>query len=120
MAVISAWAVGSRVEVTRLVPSARMAPLLTTTAPKGPPRRALTFSIASSMARCMKWFCIPGYFPYCKPHSGGCCGNNAGNTSLKYRRFGEEAQHQERFCLEIIEEAELHNGLIELNEFQTQ
>src|SRR5438876_2308014 len=53
MAMISAWAVGSFVEVTRLVPSARTRPSFTTSAANGPPRPERTFSSARAMARRM-------------------------------------------------------------------
>src|SRR5713101_7092416 len=56
MATISACAVGSLPEVTRLVPSAITLPSFTTIAPNGPPRPERTFSIASSMAFCMNGF----------------------------------------------------------------
>src|SRR5438045_5714242 len=58
MAVISACAVGSLVEVTTFVPSPTIFPSLTITAPKGPPLPEFTFSIASWIARAIKVFCI--------------------------------------------------------------
>src|SRR5258708_1404374 len=53
MATISAWAVGSLAEVTQFHPSARIAPSLTITAPKGPPAPASIFSRDRAMARRM-------------------------------------------------------------------
>src|SRR5271165_6616482 len=54
MALISPWAVGSLVVVTLFAPSPMIFPSLTITAAKGPPAPERTFSVASSMARCMK------------------------------------------------------------------
>src|SRR5690242_12603392 len=50
----SAWAVGSFVEVTRLLPRPTIWPSLTTIAPNGPPWPALTPLMARRMASCMK------------------------------------------------------------------
>src|SRR3974377_500735 len=47
----SPWAVGSLVAVTMLAPSATIRPSRAMTAPKGPPLREITFSVASAMAR---------------------------------------------------------------------
>src|SRR5712692_2879649 len=58
MATISACAVGSLLEVTRLVPSAITLPSFTTIAANGPPRPECTFSMASSMAFCMNGFAM--------------------------------------------------------------
>src|SRR5271157_448117 len=52
MASISAWAVGSLADVTRLAPSAMILPSLTIRAAKGPPWPEFTFSMARAMARC--------------------------------------------------------------------
>src|SRR5437667_7898453 len=53
MAMISACAVGSLAEVTRLAPSAMILPSHTTNAANGPPRPERAFSVASAMARRM-------------------------------------------------------------------
>ena len=54
MATTSAWAVGSLVEVTRFLPSARISSPRTTIAPNGPPSPARIYSPESSTARRMK------------------------------------------------------------------
>src|SRR5947207_4229348 len=114
---MSACAVGSSVEVTTFVPSAKVALSRTTTAPKGPPRRALTFSIARSMARCMKWFCIPGYFWYCKRLSPDA-GEQPADAVLERRRLGKQAGDQECLSFKIVEEARLHKHIILFQQFQ--
>ncbi len=58
MAVTSAWAVGSLVEVTLFQPSAMISSPLTTTQPKGPPAPLSMPLRAKSMARCMNVLCL--------------------------------------------------------------
>src|SRR5262249_30717577 len=53
MATISAWAVGSLLDVTSFQPSAMIVSLRTMTAPNGPPLLARIFSSASATARCI-------------------------------------------------------------------
>src|SRR5438477_12124968 len=118
MATISACAVGSSVEVTRLVPSARTTPLRTTTAPNGPPRSARTFSMASSMARCMKWFCIPGTSSYCNRGLSGHARQQPAAPFPKLVRIREQAQDQECLRLEIVEKTWLDQNMILLEQLQ--
>src|SRR5271154_335694 len=54
IATISPCAVGSLVAVTRLAPVATISPPRTMTAPKGPPRPDVTFSVASAIAFSIK------------------------------------------------------------------
>ena len=85
IATISAWAVGSQVDVTWLLPRPTTAPARTTTQPKGPPRPERTPSTERRIASLIKFSLLMG----CVSGSHGTRAQ-ARHGTLKVTQFNEE------------------------------